>query len=440
MQKKLLRKMFFTGLMGVVLAGLASCLIYYYMFSVQVRSDVSRLVQAYAGMYELTGDEMPAFPDTVEGYRLTLIDTDGTVLSDNIAHGTLESHADRPEVQEAMKNGIGSDERMSTTLSVRTFYEAVRLSDGRVLRVAVDAASIYGVMLTALPWMFGALILLMVVEYLLSERLTHSLVKPITEMGRHLENVEDYVPYPELIPLAKELAADRDIRKGQEKFRREFTANVSHELKTPLTGISGYAELMAEGMVREEDIPAFAEKIHKEASRMISLIQDIIKLAELESQPYDLTLSPELKDVELGKIAEETVENLRLRARKMGVTLNLAGDAVTVHGNSGLLRELCENLVENAIRYNRQGGSVTVTTGKSVGKVFLKVKDTGIGIPKEAQSRVFERFYRVDKSRSKETGGTGLGLSIVKHIALLHHGEVVLESEMGVGTTVTVWL
>lgn len=439
MQRKLLSKMFFTGLLGAVLASFASCLIYYQVFSLQVRSDVSRLGQAYANMYELSGQQFSSLPDTMEDYRLTLIDTDGNVLSDSQAIGVLENHADRPEVQEALEKGVGSDERMSTTLSVKTFYEAILLSDGRVLRVSVDTASIYLVFLTALPWLALALVLLLILEFVLSETLTRSLVSPITKMGRHLEEIERFVPYPELKPLAEALAKDRDLRKGQEKFRREFTANVSHELKTPLTGISGYAEMMASGMVRDEDIPRFSERIHREASRMIALIQDIIMLSELESQPADLSLSPELENIDLAEIGEKTVERLLLQARNAYLTLTWEGEPVRIHGNAALLEELCENLTENAIRYNRPGGFVIVSTGTSGKKVFLRVKDNGIGIPKAEQSRVFERFYRVDKSRSKAKGGTGLGLSIVKHIVLLHQGEIQLESEPGVGTTVTVF-
>lgn len=439
MRKQFLSRMFFTGLLGVLLTAFSSCLLFYHVFSLQVRSDVTRLTRAYADAYENFGASFPTFVESAQDYRLTLIDSDGTVLSDSKAGGNLENHAARPEVQMAIQNGIGSDERMSTTLSMKTFYEAVLLSDGRILRVGVEAASIYTVFLTALPWLGLVLFLLLVMEFLLSERLTLSLVRPITEMGKHLDDVEEYIPYPELTPLAEVLAADRDLRISQEQFRREFTANVSHELKTPLTSISGYAELMAEGMVRQEDTHCFSRQIHREAQRMLALIQDIIKLSELDSHPKDIRLSPDFTRTDLYAIAEKTVNALVIPAHKDQLTLSLEGEHASIQGNEALLLELCENLTENALRYNHPGGAVSLTTGTEGKRAFLRVKDTGIGIPKSDQSRVFERFYRVDKSRSKASGGTGLGLSIVKQIALLHEAEIQLESEMGVGTTVTVW-
>lgn len=439
MQRKLFSQIFSVGLLGIVLSALFSCMLYYHAFSVQVRDDVYRLTHAYASMYEQSGREFPVLPDTAEDYRLTLIGSDGTVLADSKTQGILQNHADRPEVQQALETGIGYDERMSSTRSVQTFYQAIRLSDNRILRVSVDTASIYTVFLTVLPWLAFLLGLLLLLVFLLSKKLTHSLISPITEMGKHLDHVEDYIFYPELQSLAEALAEDRDLKREREQFRREFTANVSHELKTPLTGISGYAELIESNLVNQADIPTFAGHIHQEANRMLALIQDIIKLSELESQPADLTLSPELTQVDLSEIASDTVELLRFQARKAYLSLTEECESVLVQGNAALLKELCENLIENAIRYNRPGGYVTVSSGTERHRAFLCVADSGIGIPKNAQNRVFERFYRVDKSRSKATGGTGLGLSIVKHIALLHQAELQLESEVGIGTTITVW-
>ncbi len=222
------------------------------------------------------------------------------------------------------------------------------------------------------------------------------------------------------------------------KIRQEFTANVSHELKTPLTSISGYAELMASGMVSREDIPSFAAQIQKESARMIALVSDIIKLTELDSGALQTEDPPEMEPVDLQAVAQASAERLRVRAQRAYVTISVAGESVTVSGVQNLLEELCDNLVENAVRYNRPGGRVLLTTGTREGQPFLQVRDSGIGIPKEAQSRVFERFYRVDKSRSKATGGTGLGLAIVKHIALLHNAAIDLESQVGEGTEMTV--
>lgn len=438
MTKRVNNRLFFTGLVCIVLAALAASLFYYHAFSIQVRRDVAGLTKAYAYAYEQAPESFPGEIELASHARLTLIASDGSVLWDSEARGEMENHARRPEFIDALAYGAGSDERVSSTLSVRTFYEAALLSDGNVLRVAVDTASIYTVFLTELPWLVGVLCLLAALSFLISRRLTRSLVQPIVAMGQHLDEIERYVPYPELAPLAKELAEDRAIRENHEKIRREFTANVSHELKTPLTSISGYAELLANGMVRKQDIPGFAGQIQREAARMIALVSDIIQLTELESGDRMGEKTPEWEMVKLDGIASHITQALRFRAQKVHITLTQEGEPVTVQGNPSLLEELCENLVENAIRYNLPGGRVIVSTGTVKGQPFLRVQDNGIGIPKEAQSRVFERFYRVDKSRSKATGGTGLGLAIVKHIALLHNAAIELESQVGAGTTMTV--
>lgn len=439
MKRKLLFRMFFIGLFGVLLAAVSACTIYYHTLSTQFRQDITHMAGVYADVYEASGELFQELSANSQAYRLTLIQPDGSVLSDSEASGTLENHAERPEVRQAIEEGMGFDERISSTLSVKTFYAAVRLSDGSILRVSANTASIYAIFLSSLPWMALALVMLLLLEFLLSENLTGSLVAPITEMGRHMEEIEDFVPYPELRPLAEMLAADRTLRRNQEHFRQEFTANVSHELKTPLTGISGYAEMMAEGMVRQEDIPNFSAQIYREAQRMIQLVQDIIKLSELDTQQMSNAQSLEFSKVDLAEIAERTGSDMAIQARKAFLSLTEDCSPAVILGNEILLRELCENLAENAIRYNRPGGTVTISTGTAGKRAFLQVKDSGIGIPEDALNRVFERFYRVDKSRSKEKGGTGLGLAIVKHIALLHHGEIQMESRINEGTTVTVW-
>lgn len=439
MKRKLLFRMFFIGLFGVLLAAVSACTIYYHTLSTQFRQDITHMAGVYANVYEASDELFQELSANSQAYRLTLIQPDGSVLWDSEASGTLENHAERPEVRQAIEEGIGFDERISSTLSVKTFYAAVRLSDGSILRVSANTASIYAIFLSSLPWMALALVMLLLLEFLLSENLTGSLVAPITEMGRHMEEIEDYVPYPELRPLAEMLAADRTLRRNQEYFRQEFTANVSHELKTPLTGISGYAEMMAEGMVRQEDIPNFSAQIYREAQRMIQLVQDIIKLSELDTQQMSNAQSLEFSRVDLAEIAERTGSDMAIQARKAFLSLTEDCGPAVIMGNEILLRELCENLAENAIRYNRPGGTVTISTGTAGKRAFLQVKDSGIGIPEDALNRVFERFYRVDKSRSKEKGGTGLGLAIVKHIALLHHGEIQMESRINEGTTVTVW-
>lgn len=227
-----------------------------------------------------------------------------------------------------------------------------------------------------------------------------------------------------------------DVTEQQERdaLRREFTANVSHELKTPLTSISGFAELMKEGLVPAEKVVEFSDDIYRECRRLITLVDDIIDLSRLDEGSAPLQQEP----VALRALAEETMESLRAPAEKQGVSLSLVGEEVAVFGARSLLGEMLYNLVDNAIKYNRSGGSVLVELKRGEREVRLSVSDTGIGIPKADQNRVFERFYRVDKSHSRSIGGTGLGLSIVKHAAQHHDARLELESELGKGSTFTV--
>ena len=218
------------------------------------------------------------------------------------------------------------------------------------------------------------------------------------------------------------------------KMRKEFSANVSHELKTPLTSISGYAEIMKSGMVNREDMIVFSERIYKEASRMIALIDDIIKLSKLDEDSVEV----EWQDVDLYALCEEIVERLTMSARKRDVQVELDGEPVVYYGVKQMLDEMIFNLCENAIKYNVPDGKVMLWVGNTPEGVKIIVEDTGIGIPKDQQERIFERFYRVDKSHSKETGGTGLGLSIVKHAVAYHGGKLKLDSTVNVGTTITV--
>lgn len=230
------------------------------------------------------------------------------------------------------------------------------------------------------------------------------------------------------------LVLDVTEKERAEQMRREFTANVSHELKTPLQTISGYAELLANGMVADKDKTAFSEKIYAEAQRMIRLIEDIIKLSNLDEGAVELTR----ETVDLYVTAENTVRSLLPAAKKANVTLSLNGENAEIYGIPQLLTAVVYNLCDNAIKYNKDGGTVFVNVKNNAENIVLSVRDTGIGIPKEQQERIFERFYRVDKSHSKEVGGTGLGLSIVKHAAKLHDAKITLESEVGKGTEITV--
>lgn len=476
--------------------------------------------------------------------RITLIDKDGIVLFDNQAEAkTLENHAMRQEIMEAVAVGAGEAERFSDTLDKTTYYYAVRLEDGKILRLARTIDSIYKSVLQMLPIMGGIVIVVAFLASIVARRVTFNLIKPLDQVN--LDEPLDNETYDELAPFltriakqkrqlsknlkklrgkqeeltiitnnmneglvllngqqnvlfinesaakifgfsAKEvigrniLTVDRaqevqdllqkvsQAGKGEglyekdghfyqlsgssvngsgsviliydvtekmtsEKLRREFSANVSHELKTPLQSILGYAEIMKNGLVKDEDKQRFLERIHAEAGNMIELIQNIMELSRLDENK---TLD-EFEDVDLLKLAQSVTLRLKHKAQTKGVTLNVSGSSACVCGVQSILSEVLYNLVDNSIKYNKGNGKVDVKVQDGSEEVTVSVSDTGIGIGAADRERVFERFYRADKSHSKEIGGTGLGLSIVKHGVLFHKGRVELESEPGVGTTIT---
>lgn len=476
--------------------------------------------------------------------RITLIDKDGIVLFDNQAEAkTLENHAMRQEIMEAVAVGAGEAERFSDTLDKTTYYYAVRLEDGKILRLARTIDSIYKSVLQMLPIMGGIVIVVAFLASIVARRVTFNLIKPLDQVN--LDEPLDNETYDELAPFltriakqkrqlsknlkklrgkqeeltiitnnmneglvllngqqnvlfinesaakifgfsAKEvigrniLTVDRaqevqdllqkvsQAGKGEglyekdghfyqlsgssvngsgsviliydvtekmtaEKLRREFSANVSHELKTPLQSILGYAEIMKNGLVKDEDKQRFLERIHAEAGNMIELIQNIMELSRLDENK---TLD-EFEDVDLLKLAQSVTLRLKHKAQTKGVTLNVSGSSACVCGVQSILSEVLYNLVDNSIKYNKDNGKVDVKVQDGSEEVTVSVSDTGIGIGVADRERVFERFYRADKSHSKEIGGTGLGLSIVKHGVLFHKGRVELESEPGVGTTIT---
>jgi two-component system phosphate regulon sensor histidine kinase PhoR len=476
--------------------------------------------------------------------RITLIDKDGIVLFDNQAEAkTLENHAMRQEIMEAVAVGAGEAERFSDTLDKTTYYYAVRLEDGKILRLARTIDSIYKSVLQMLPIMGGIVIVVAFLASIVARRVTFNLIKPLDQVN--LDEPLDNETYDELAPfltrIAKQkrqlsknlkklrgkqeeltiitnnmneglvllngqqnvlfinesaakifgfstkevigrniLTVDRaqevqdllqkvsQAGKGEglyekdghfyqlsgssvngsgsviliydvtekmtaEKLRREFSANVSHELKTPLQSILGYAEIMKNGLVKDEDKQRFLERIHAEAGNMIELIQNIMELSRLDENK---TLD-EFEDVDLLKLAQSVTLRLKHKAQTKGVTLNVSGSSACVCGVQSILSEVLYNLVDNSIKYNKDNGKVDVKVQDGSEEVTVSVSDTGIGIGAADRERVFERFYRADKSHSKEIGGTGLGLSIVKHGVLFHKGRVELESEPGVGTTIT---
>ena len=440
MEEKISFRLFFMGLLSLILSSTLCIIVFHRAFSAQIQEDLSLCAAEISSGYAYMKDpgELAAFSG--DGLRITLIEPDGSVLYDsNAAAATMENHLSRPEIQQALANGSGQSDRMSATLGYRTYYYALRLSDGSILRVAKDAQDTWAIYDEALPAIVVSCMLIMALAVLLSWLLCRRLLKPILRMTDDLDNIRENVPYRELTPFVEAIHADRLMQKNTEKLRQEFTANVSHELKTPLTSISGYAELIETGMARPEDIPGFAARIRTEAARMIALVNDILQLSQLDGMSQHASEPPAMTAVDLADIARVCAESLKINAKKAYVSLSTELAAAPVSGDRAMLEELCQNLCDNAIRYNRPGGKVRLVTGRSrSGQPFLTVEDNGIGIPQEAQSRVFERFYRVDKSHSKATGGTGLGLAIVKHIAIIHSAHIELESQLGEGTRITV--
>ena len=479
--------------------------------------------------------------------RVTWVAADGTVLYDNEADAsTMENHADREEIREALTSETGTAQRFSSTLSEQTLYVTQRLSDGTVIRLANAQKTVGLLLLSMIQPILIILVLSLLLSAVLASRLSKGLIKPILSLD--LEHPEDCETYDELTPLLSRLKRQNDTiqqqmnllkqrqtefaaltdnmsegfllldRQGhvlshnsgalrllgveepegevnvlvlnreepfrqavdealsgkrsqqmlhlngryckllanpvladgkpagavlvlldvteqeqRDELRREFTANVSHELKTPLTSISGIAEIMQSGMVKPEDIQSFAGDIYQEAQRLIALVEDIIRLSRLDEGAESLEREP----VNLLSVAQDVARRLDSAAQKAGVTLKVMGLSVEVRGIPSVLDEMVYNLCDNAIKYNHPGGTVNVTVAPADdGSAEVTVEDTGIGIPVEDQSRVFERFYRVDKSHSKEIGGTGLGLSIVKHGASLHGAQIHMDSQVGRGTSV----
>lgn len=407
----------------------------YEMFKGRVMDDL----EAYGRMFavEMNGEAetQSALHSLEEDIRVTLVHADGTVYYDNFADpNAMDNHADRPEIRQALENGSGSDIRNSSTVDQSAFYYAVRLKNGDVMRLAQEASNIWSVYFRSMPLIMLLAAGMACVSLYLAHLLTARLVQPIERMTAHLNNVSGVARYPELEPFMDMIEQQHEEILRSANMRVEFTANVSHELKTPLTSISGYAELIESGMAQGEQAKTFAAEIHKSANRLLTLINDIIRLSQMDAPMPDLKFEP----VDLAQIAANTFEQLEMSARKADVTLQLDAKPAMVEADRQMMDELLYNLCDNAIRYNVHGGSVKLEVRPVRDKVIVCVQDTGIGISPENQEHVFERFYRVDKSRSKATGGTGLGLAIVKHIAVKHNAQIELESELGRGTKISV--
>ena len=547
MKKRIFLSICFASLISVLLSSVFIGGVIYRNSENEIKTEIRNEAFYLAHTLEFIGCDTAYLSETGENVsnRITLIDTDGTVLYDNYAEeNDMTNHMSRPEVADAAANGTGEAVRHSNTVGEKTYYYAVRLSDGTIVRIANTSKTVYGVIRNAVGWIILISILVLIVAVVIAYLLSRSIIKPINNLN--IDSPLSNNTYEELSPLLRRMdkqnaeiaskirilkekqneldyitssmseglvifsetgnilsantSAGR-ILKGQtegsylmlsrdadyiscvesalkgkastkkmktenkvyslsaspvaneskdyaavlfivditdrelaEQMRREFTANVSHELKTPLTSILGYAEIISNGIAKPEDINGFAGRIYSEASRLMTLIQDIIHLSRLDEGE----LRHEFEKVNLSEVCKKAVNDLSEKAKAAKITLKEDIDDIVINGYEPVLYEIVFNLCDNAIIYNKPEGSVSVSLKSDSSKAILTVSDTGIGIAPEHQARIFERFHGVDKSRSKETGGTGLGLSIVKHGAMLHDAEIAISSKPDKGTSISI--
>ena len=407
----------------------------YDMLKKQVMSEIRSYAYLISDISD--GEDMTwsYFNSLNDELRITVIETDGIVKYDNCADATqMENHSQRKEIKEALASGEGEAIRNSDTLSENLFYCAVANENGYIIRVSKQASNIWGILIRMLPLIFFIVILLLIICAALARFITNRMISPIEKVAEHMDDLDSVEVYEELKPFVATIRKQHEDIMKSATMRQEFTANVSHELKTPLTSISGYAELMENNLVDADNIVNFAKAIHQNADRLLTLINDIIRLSELDA----IQSSPEFEELDVYAIAQNCVQMLQVNANNHGVTISISGSSQLIKANKQMIEELVYNLCDNAIRYNKEGGKVEAGVARTRDGVQLIVQDNGIGIPKEHQERIFERFYRVDKSRSKETGGTGLGLAIVKHIAQVHGALLEVISEVDQGTKIMV--
>ncbi len=547
MKRKIFRFAALLAALAVLISSVLITAAAYNDFFRTIKREVAAQASYIRLGLELGGEAYLSQIERRTGHRLTLIAADGKVLFDSVSDpAQMDNHLSREEVREALETGVGESTRYSSTLREQTYYSAVKLSDGSILRVASSMDSVLA-SYNSLFWLVALIALAVTaLSALIASLVTRHIVRPINALD--LDHPENSAIYDELVPLLSRIKEQRgeigrqmaeldqrraefsaitenmdegflilnregkvlshnksalrlldaqlsspvgvhilalnrsepfrdvteaalageaherivelagrqcqvfaspvknesavqgavlllmDVTEKQEreKLRREFTANVSHELKTPLTAISGYAEIMMGGLAKPEDVPEFLQSIYSETQRLIALVRDLMLLSKLEEDA-----PPARERIDLLALAEETASRLSANAAARGVDVSVAGKALEIMGMRSVLEEMAYNLLENAIKYNRPGGSVTISIKKAGERAVLTVTDTGIGIPKAEQARIFERFYRVEKSRSRAIEGTGLGLAIVKHGALLHGAQVSVKSGSA-GSTFTV--
>lgn len=439
MKKKINLRLIGIALLAIIVTLLGVTSIYYYLFENQVRKDLHVLADTLVDSGVFEKDKLDQMVFESQEVRVTWIDVEGTVIYDNWNNiQDMGNHMERPEIKAAFEKGKGDSIRTSDTMQMNTYYYAVKISDGTVVRVARNASSGMSIFLNAMPVVLMITVLVLLVCVVLADYLTKQLLKPIADIANGLDKMNSgntrEMEYKELEPFIQRIRTQHENILSAAKMRQDFTASITHELKTPLTAISGYAELIENKMSTEEQNILFAGEIRKNSNRLLTLINDIIRLSELDHTE----IGTDFELVDLYELARECAKNIEVNANRRGVHFFLDGEPCCVNGNRHMLYELMENLCENGIRYNKEDGYVRLGVGMENGRVVLKVEDNGIGIPDKHKDRVFERFYRVDKSRSKATGGTGLGLAIVKHIVAIHSAEIRLDSEEGQGTKIQI--
>ena len=434
MRAKIQRSMVFIFSVTLLISYMILTMVVYNQTLSILETDMKQEAQ-YIGRAINTsgGSYLQQMADVDEGARVTWVAEDGAVLYDSQSNGDkLENHKSRPEIQSAMTKGFGTDIRMSGTLGRKMYYYALRLDDKTVLRIAKTMDGLMRTGLRVLPVMGILAVSMLVLAWLMSKWQTARLIRPINELD--IEHPLDNGIYEELSPLLQAINRQNMEKDAVANMRKEFSANVSHELKTPLTSISGYAEIMKDGLVKPEDIPNFSERIYKETKRLITLVEDIIKLSKLDEASVDF----EKEDVDLYALCREIVSRLAPQANAKKVHITLTGEPVVYRGVRQILDEMIYNICENAIKYNVEGGWVRVSLNADHKYFYVTVADSGIGIPKESLDHIFERFYRVDKSHSREIGGTGLGLAIARSAIVMHRGAIKVYSKENEGTTFSV--
>lgn len=546
MNKKIFQTVFLSIIITMVLVLAVSITVFHATYEERIVRDLDAAASFLRESVEKDGSSLDSL--TLPGYRITLISPEGEVLFDSDAESAeMENHLSRPEVDAAMRHGSGNDKRESSTLMENLYYSALRLNDGRILRLSVPAGTALSFIVSLLLPMVFIIILMIAISIWFSYKAARRITDPINSID--LEHPEDAEGYEELSPLLYRISRqqeqikmqldeaerrsrefkvitdnmseglaviDSEMRllsvnraayrlfdsvhvnegdsvlaisrhegfsavissalKGEraesvidtgtrvlqviaspvsveassgaviiiiditekaerERLRREFTANVSHELRTPLTSISGFAEILKNGGIDENTVKDFGLEIYNEAQHLIALVHDIIRLSRLDEGEN----GEDAVVVDLSDIAEESMQRLKRRAESRGISLSSDVEkGAYVKGSESLLDEMITNLVDNAIKYTDRGGWAKVSVKNDVNSVVLTVSDNGIGIPEEDKEHVFERFYRVDKSRSRASGGTGLGLSIVRHAAIYHNARIELDSSIGKGTRISV--